>query len=271
MKLFDCHTHLSEYSYADLHDILTRAEESGVSGALLAGTTIESTERCIELSKSDTRLFAGVGIHPSDIKEPMTSAIYDTLMLLAKQPTVIAMSEIGLDGIEGAPCREIQEEYLIAQIGIAKRMKLPIIYHSRMTYPDILNILENEQAGEFGGAAHYFQGDIATAKKCIELGFDISLARPLLRIPELQEVVGYIPMKHLVLETDSYPQTFKKHRTSWTEPRHVKEVAEAVATIKGITLEEVTEQTGQNLLRMLGQHATKVKQLLGANQTRFGD
>ena len=270
MKLFDCHTHLSEYSDSDVNDILTRAEESGVAGAILAGTTIESTKRCIELSTSDPRIFAGVGIHPSDIREPITPATYDTLMLLAEHPTVIVMSEIGLDDIEGAPCRQIQEEYLIAQIGIAKRMNLPIIYHSRMTYPYILDILRNEQAGECGGAAHYFQGDINTAKKCIELGFDISLARPLLRMPDLQEVVRYIPMEHLVLETDSYPQTFKKHRTSWTEPRHVKEVAQAVASIKGITLEEVTEQTGQNLLRMLGSHAIKVRQLLEIDQAGFG-
>ena len=80
---------------------------------------------------------------------------------------------------------------------------------------------------------HYFQGDEATARKAIECGFFISLARPLLRLPELQEVATVIPLESIVLETDAAPQPFKKHRYNWTEPRHTESVARRLAEAQG--------------------------------------
>ena len=98
---------------------------------------------------------------------------------------------------------------------------------------------------------HYFQADEATAREAIDSGFLISLARPLLRLPELQEVVRDLPVESIVLETDAAPQPFKKYRHNWTEPRHVKDVAEKLAELKGITLEEVAHTTTGNLTRLL--------------------
>ena len=98
---------------------------------------------------------------------------------------------------------------------------------------------------------HYFQGDEPTAREAIDCGMFISLARPLLRLPELQETARNIPLENMVLETDAYPQPFKKYRHNWTEPRHVLEVARKLAEIKGITVEEVSEVTTRNLAGML--------------------
>ena len=103
-----------------------------------------------------------------------------------------------------------QEDIFRAHIQIAKTTNLPIIYHSRESYPYILDVLEEEEAYKVGGAAHYFQGDVSTAYRCIELGFFISIAKPVLRIPELQEVVNKIPLENILIETDSFPQPFKK-------------------------------------------------------------
>ncbi|MEK7814294.1 MAG: TatD family hydrolase, partial [Chloroflexota bacterium] len=96
------------------------------------------------------------------------------------------------------------------------------------------------------------QADEATAREAIDCGFFISLARPLLRLPELQEVAKAIPLEHIVLETDAAPQPFKKYRHNWTEPRHVLAVAQRLAELKGITLEEVAAVTTGNLARLLG-------------------
>ena len=98
---------------------------------------------------------------------------------------------------------------------------------------------------------HYFQGDAETARAAIECGFFISLARPLTRLPELREVARNVPLEHIVLETDAYPQPFKKYRHNWTEPRHLAEVAQCLATVKGISVEEVAEVTTRNLSRLL--------------------
>ena len=91
----------------------------------------------------------------------------------------------------------------------------------------------------------------ATAREAIDCGFFISLARPLLRLPELQETAKAIPLENMVLETDAYPQPFKRHRHNWTEPRHVLEVAQKLAEIKGVSVEEVAEVTTRNLAGML--------------------
>lgn len=262
MRLFDCHTHLDEYTNDEVTQILERAENSGVAGAIIAGTTLKSSVRCVDLAQNDHRLFAGVGMHPMDLTGSLDSSTREALLELAKNPRVITISEVGLDSIDRAPSQDIQEDVFRTHIQIARQMKLPIIYHARMAYPRILDVLEEEHASDVGGAAHYFQGDINTARRCIELGFYISLARPLLRIPELQEVVQIIPMENIVLETDAYPQPFKKRRESWTEPRHVMEVALSVANLKRINIDEVIEQAGHNLIRMLGNRGNQVKAIL---------
>ena len=263
MKLFDCHTHLFEYPRDEITEILDRAQDSGVAGAILAGTTIETSRKAIELANLDTRLFAGVGIHPMDIEKQPSYENIDEIRHMLDDPRVVAISEVGLDGMEGAPSQDLQEFVLRMHIQLGHETGLPIIYHARFAYPWILDVLREEKAGALGGAALYFQGDLDTAYKCIDMGFYISLARPLLRIKELQEVTRKIPLDAIVLETDCYPQPFKKKRANWTEPRHVLEVAEAVAELKGLELNQIIEQAGDNLIKMLGQRSTEVTRLLG--------
>ena len=130
-------------------------------------------------------------------------------------------------------------------------MELPLVVHSREADQDLLRVLSEEGAGRVGGALHYFQGDLPTARAAIELGFFISLAKPLLRLPALQEVAAQLPLDRIVLETDSYPQPFKKHRHRWTEPFHLPQVAEKLAELQGVTIDRVAEATTANTLRML--------------------
>ena len=262
MRLFDTHTHLDQHPLSELDSILRRAGEAGVAGAILAGTTLESSHRSVELAQSDPRLFAGVGIHPMDARTPVDEATYQALRELAADPRVVVVSEVGLDFIEGAPEVALQEQVFRAHIRLARELGLPIIYHSRRAYPRILDLLEEEHAQEIGGVAHYFHGDMETARRCVDLGFFISLARTLLRLPDLQEVARHLPLEHIVLETDAYPQPFKRRRESWTEPRHLVEIAQTLADLKGVSLQEVVRQTGENVLRMLGKRGEQVRTLL---------
>ena len=153
---------------------------------------------------------------------------------LAKgNPKVVCISEIGLDFLPTSPDREVQFQVFREQIRLALDLKLPIIFHSRESHPEVLATLQEEGAGDVGGVMHYFQGDEATARQAIECGFFISLARPLLRLPELQEVATVIPLENIVLETDAAPQPFKKYRSNWTEPRHTETVARRLAELQG--------------------------------------
>ena len=98
---------------------------------------------------------------------------------------------------------------------------------------------------------HYFQGDLQTAKLAIESGFKISLARPLTRLTELQEVVKHIAIDDIVLETDCFPQPFKKYRHNWTEPRHLVDIAQTLSELKRIDLPEAASITAKNLTSLL--------------------
>ena len=251
--LGDCHTHLDQYPRQEIPEILERANEVGVGFVICAGTTVESSADCIGMAQEFNPLYAGVGIHPMEAHRPIDSETYSRLESLARDnPKVVCISEIGLDFLSTSPDREIQYQVFREQIRLALSLKLPIIFHSRESHPEVFQVLREEGAGTVGGAMHYFQGDEATAKQAIDCGFHISLARPLLRLPELQDAARAIPLENIVLETDAAPQPFKKYRYNWTEPRHAQAVAQQLAELKGISVEEVAEVTTRNLARLLG-------------------
>jgi TatD DNase family protein len=169
---------------------------------------------------------------------------------------VVCISEVGLDYLPESPDHAVQDQVLRQHIRLAKSLRKPIIFHSREAHSAVFRVLREEQAGDVGGAMHYFQADEATAREAIDCGFYISLARPLTRLPEVQEAARAIPLENIVLETDAFPQPFKKYRSNWTEPRHVAEVAQCLAEVKGVSVEEVAEVTTANLRKMLNRRQT---------------
>ena len=120
-------------------------------------------------------------------------------------------------------------------------------------------MLKEEMAYDVGGIMHYFQADLQVAFRAIDLGFYISLARPLLRLPELQVVVSKLPLEKLVIETDSAPQPFKSKRQNWTEPRHVREIAELISKIKSVSFEQVIATTTRNFFEVIGSNKCVVE------------
>ncbi len=248
----DAHTHLDQYGPEEIPGILERAGEAGIDFIVCAGTTLESTSSCIRMAEEYPAFYAGVGIHPMEAHQPVDDQIYGQLEALARSnPKVVCISEIGLDYMPTSPDHDVQDQVFRSQIRLAKSLNLPIIFHSRESHEAVFRTLREEDAGAVGGVMHYFQGDEATAREAIDCGFFISLARPLTRLPHLQEAARAIPLEDMVLETDAYPQPFKKYRHNWTEPRHVREVAQFLADLKGLTLEEVGEVTTRNLATLL--------------------
>ncbi len=256
--LADCHTHLDQFPSAEIPGVLQRAREAGVAAIVLAGTTLESSEACVGLTETDPMLLAGVGMHPSDLTGPLDGDALDRLRTLASSsPRVVCVSEVGLDFGPGSPAPSVQFQALRAQVRLAREMRLPIIFHSREApgrpelYGEVLRVLRQERGWEVGGAMHYFQADEAIARECLDLGFFVSLAKPLLRLPHLQALVAHLPLEGIVLETDAFPQPFKAKRENWTEPKDVLQVAQMVAELKGLELSEVEQATSANLLAMV--------------------
>lgn len=250
-RLVDSHTHLDHFPTQEIDSIVSRAIENRVGLIISAGTTLESSEQCINLSTAIPMVFAGVGIHPMNLTEIIDNKTYKALKTLASEnPKVACISEIGLDFLPTSPAYDIQIQSFKRQISLARDLAKPIIVHSREAHPDVLKTLVNENARSVGGVIHYYQGDLDTAHKYINMGFSISMAKPLLRINELQNVAKAIPIEFIVLETDSAPQPWKKYRHRWTEPFHLTQVAEKLAELKDMSIETIIEKTTQNILNI---------------------
>ena len=246
--LADCHTHLDQFDEAETPEIVGRAEEAGVGLIIIAGTTLESSRRCIALAEAHAALYAGVGAHPTDLSAPFDDETYAGFRDMAlSSRKVVVVSEIGLDYLKTSPDRKMQDAAFRQQLRLALELGLPVVFHSRESHEDVLRVLREERVWDVGGIFHYFQGGEATARQAIDMGLYVSLARPLLRLPELQDAARAIPLGAIVLESDSFPQPFKKYRHNWTEPRHVAEVAEKLAELKGLEVAEVAEATTANL------------------------
>ncbi|MBI4312669.1 MAG: TatD family hydrolase [Chloroflexi bacterium] len=256
--LADAHTHLDQFAPEEAPAILQRARDAGVGLLIVAGVHEESSHKAIALAEAHEGVYAGVGIHPEEAKGPLTGDDYLRLKALAQSsPRVVCISEVGLDFAPNMPPIDVQEQVLRQEVRLARELGLPVIFHSR-EYPgrlsdheEVLRVLSEEGVHEVGGAWHYFQWDEALAQKCFNLGLSVSISKTLLRLPALQDVVRYLPLERLLLETDSFPQPFKRHRSRWTEPKDVRLVAEKVAELKGVSVETVARATTDNLLRLL--------------------
>jgi TatD DNase family protein len=249
--LVDGHSHIDQYDAAELPGLLDRAQRASVGLIIAAGTTLASCAKVLDLAAAHPLVHAGVGLHPQNLEGPVDDAVEGELRRLAANPKVVEWSETGLDYMPTSPDRAMQQEAFRRQIRIARELGLPLVTHSREADEDTLRILREEHAGDVGGAWHYFGGDDDLAERIIDLGFLISLAKPLLRIEPLQEVAAKLPLDRLVIETDSFPQPFKKYRERWTEPWHLPQIAAKVAELQGIDIEIVAETTSANYLRML--------------------
>ena len=249
--LIDIHTHIQQHDPSEVPGMLQRASEAGVSTIIAAGTTIDDSRKAIRLAETYPNVFAGVGIHPSDLAAPITSDDIAALDAMASHERVIVMSEIGIDHMPNSPDHRWQEDAFAAQIEIAKHHHLPVVFHVREHLDDLsrfdarasaLSILAEQDVGQLGGAAHYFQGNYDYARKVLDLGLKTSFAKPLIRSKELQDVARRIPLDNVVLETDSYPQPFKKNRSKWTEPKDIRSIAEYLATVKGVGITDVAQE-----------------------------
>ena len=248
--LSDSHTHLEDYSPEELKCLVQRARDAGVGRIITAGTTIESSAAAVRIAESYPDVYAGVGIHPQEASQAVGDETYEGLRQLAmSSDKVVTISEPGLDYLKSKAPKKFQQQVFREQIRLAKDLRLPVIFHSREAYWDCLRILKEEHVYQIGAVMHYFVADHRIAEECVDMGIYISFSRTLLTLPHLHKVAQSIPMEYMVLETDSFPQPWKKRPL---EPAQVRQVAQKVAELRGITLEEVAEITTSNLKYLVG-------------------
>jgi len=243
----DAHAHLR----GDLVAVLQRAKKNKVELILAAGTDLQSSINAVNVSKRYELVYACVGIHPWNA-DKLNQNIQNKLLALTSEEKVIAISEIGLDfmgrmdlstRIRSEPLpKKLQIKTFQSQVMLAKEVNLPIILHCNAAHQEVLEILKKEKASEFGGAVHGFNGNIMFAKEYIKLGFYISIGRRAITSPDnvsIQEISKRIPLENLLIETDS------------NDPANVKDIADKIADLKGISIEEVGLTTTSNLRSLL--------------------
>ena len=238
----------------DPQGVLERMRAAGVAKALNICTTLEESERVIAMTRPHDFLKASVGVHPDNqgIEEPTV----ERLVALGQDPKVVAIGETGLDyyrregdGKEGD--LEWQRQRFRIHIHAARALKKPLIIHTRDAADDTLRILAEEGAEEVGGVMHCFTESVAVAKAAIGMNFLISLSGIVTfkNAKQVHDVAQTIPLKHLMIETDSPFLAPAPHRGKVNEPAYVALVAQRVAELKGVPIDEVARVTSANFER----------------------
>jgi len=240
--LIDSHLHLGRDEFdSDRERVRERARAAGVSAYLHVGYDAPSIEAALEQAASGDDEWAAAGIHPHDARD--WNATSEALLEeLASSGRIIAVGECGLDFYRDLSPRPLQEEAFRAQIALAKRHELPMIFHVRDAYPRARALLLEEGLPERRGVFHAFAGDAEFARWAYEEGFLLGVGGPL-TYPKskLPAAIEGLPLQNLLLETDAPwlpPQLFRGRRN---EPAYLRLTAEHLASARGIGIEELAE------------------------------
>jgi TatD DNase family protein len=243
--VIDSHAHLTVKAYRkDLDAVLRRTEEGGVTAIINASFDVPSSEAAVGLAKRHGNIYASVGIHPHDAKTLNIEAL-ERLEELAANPKVVAIGEIGLDFYRDLSPRRTQEDAFRLQIGLAKKVGLPIIIHDRDAHQQTMHILKDEKVSH--GVLHCFSGDLNLARQGIELGLYISFAGPITyNGRKAREILKWISQDRILIETDCPYLTPVPYRGKRNEPAYVRYVLERVAEVLEQPLEDVNRLTEVN-------------------------
>lgn len=245
----DTHAHLNTiYFYRDLSETIARAQENNISKIIDIAVNLESAKKSIQLSDRYESIYSTIGFHPKHAANMLEKHIID-IKDMCDHHKVVAVGEIGLDYTIGNADKDVQLLTFREQVQLARLLKLPIIIHSHdETHKDILKILREEKAGSVGGVIHSFSSELETAKRYLDMGFYLSfggiITRPNTQL--IREVVQYMPIDRMLLETDApflTPYNLNKKRN---EPSFLIHTASLIAEIRKIDLEDLGGSTTRN-------------------------
>ena len=251
---FDTHAHYDDARFdMDRGALLDMLPREGVDLVVVPGSDMASSARAVALAGQYPYVYAAVGVHPQETGA-MCEADVDALRRMADDAKVVAIGEIGLDYYYDEPSREIQKTWFARQIALAKELGLPIVVHNRDAHADCLAMLRQEDVGRTGCVMHCFSGSVEYARQCLALGMYLSVGGVLTfkNAARLPQVIEEVPLERLFLETDSPYLAPEPHRGKRNDSRYLKFVAQKIAEIKQIPIEQVAAVTKQNACRFFG-------------------
>jgi len=243
MRLVDTHAHLDDRRFdPDRPAVIDRCAREDI-GIVTVGADLPSSEAAVGLAQGSPAVWCAVGVHPHEAKTLDRKGLA-RLRELAREPRVVAVGEIGLDYYRDLSPRDAQRRALIEQLVLAQEAGLPAILHSRDATEDLLKIL-GEISLPRGGVLHSFLGDGPLARRFLRLGLHLGIGGPVTHSANqaLREAVVAVPLERVVLETDCPYLTPVPHRGKRNEPAYVSLVAEELARLRGVSIDEVTSKT----------------------------
>ncbi|MFK7899840.1 MAG: TatD family hydrolase [Cyclobacteriaceae bacterium] len=251
--MIDSHAHIYSEKFADDREaMLQRAFNGGISKILMPNIDYDSIEGMLALEKAyPAQCFAMMGIHPCAVTTDYKQQLQEVSDWLEKRD-FIAIGEIGLDYYWDKSLEKEQKLAFEAQLKLAEQYKLPIIIHTRDSIPDTLAILEKYP--NVNGILHCFSGTEEEAQRAVELGYLLGFGGVVtFKKSHLPEVVENISLDNIVLETDAPYLAPTPNRGKRNEPSFLIHIAEKIADIKGVSVEEVAKVTNANLERLFGE------------------
>jgi TatD DNase family protein len=249
--LIDSHAHIQGKEYAgEAADVIARARAAGVEKIIAVGGAgdMSSNTEAVALADSFPNIYATVGMHPHDAKDVGPDELR-ALRELTSHPKVIAVGETGLDYYYNHSPHEVQRRVFIQFIRMARETGLAIVVHERDAAQEVAELLRSEGGRELAGVIHCFTGNYEAACAYLDLGLYLSFTGIITfkNAEPLRQVVQQVPLERMFVETDSPYLTPVPHRGKRNEPAYVRLVAETVATVKGISLEDVARVTTENV------------------------
>ncbi len=254
--LIDSHAHIQGKEYTgEVAAVIARAREAGVEAIIAVGGAgdMSSNTEAIGLAESFPDVYATVGMHPHDAKD-----VGDHEMRMLKELTarakVVAVGETGLDYYYNHSPREVQRRVFTRFVHLACETGLPLVVHERDASRDAAEIIRGEGSAKLYGVIHCFTGDYEAARTYLELGFYLSFTGIITfkNAEPLRDVVRKIPLERMLVETDSPYLAPVPHRGKRNEPAYVRFVAETIAKVKEIHIEEVVRITSRNTATLFG-------------------
>jgi TatD DNase family protein len=249
--LIDSHAHIQGKEYAgEVETVIARAREAGIDKIIAVGGAgdMSSNKDAVALAAAYANVYATVGMHPHDAKDVGSEELKE-LRDLTAQPKVIAVGEAGLDYYYSHSPHDVQRRVFTDFIHLARQTRLPLVVHERDAAKHAAQLLRSEGNSDLRGVIHCFTGSHEAACAYLDLGFYLSFTGIITfkNAEPLRDVLRQVPLERIFVETDSPYLTPVPHRGKRNEPAYVKLVAEVVAKVKGVSLEEVAETTTRNV------------------------
>ncbi len=251
--IIDTHAHYDDEQFdADRESLLAQMQDAGIGLIVNAGSTVPSWDKIIKLTEEYPFLYGAIGVHPDEVGA-LDEEQFARMSALLDQEKIIALGEIGLDYYWDNESHDLQKKWFIRQLELAREKNMPVIIHSREAAADTMEIMKQYAAG-MRAVIHCYSYSAEMAKEYVKMGYSIGVGGVVTfkNAKKLKQVVQEIPLSSIVLETDCPYLAPVPYRGKRNCSLYLPYVAEQIAELKGVTVEEVKRQTEINSRELYG-------------------